>query len=146
MKVLIAKNSGFCFGVRRAVEMAEALANARGTVYTYGHIIHNEDVVAELEQKGVRSVSDLSMLKAGDTLIIRAHGAPPAVYEQARSLGLLLEDATCPYVKRIHTIVSKAASEGRKVFIAGKPQHPEVVGICGWAGVITPGWWSPRNG
>lgn len=134
MKVLLAKNSGFCFGVRRAVEMAEALANERGTVYTYGHIIHNEDVVAELEQKGVRSVSDLSSLKAGDTLIIRAHGAPPAVYEQARSLGLMLEDATCPYVKRIHTIVSKAASEGRKVFIAGKPQHPEVVGICGWAG------------
>ena len=76
MKVLLAKNSGFCFGVRRAVEMAEALANERGTVYTYGHIIHNEDVVAELEQKGVRSVSDLSSLKAGDTLIIRAHGAP----------------------------------------------------------------------
>ena len=134
MKVLLAKNSGFCFGVRRAVEMTEALAKERGTIYTYGHIIHNEDVVAELEQKGVHSVENLSALKAGDTLVIRAHGAPPAVYEQARVLGLKLEDATCPYVKRIHAIVSKAAGEGRKVFIAGKPQHPEVVGICGWAG------------
>ncbi len=134
MRVLLAKNSGFCFGVRRAVDMAEALAGERGSVYTYGNIIHNEEVVSELEQKGVHSISDISALKAGDTLVIRAHGAPPSVYEQARALGLKLEDATCPFVKRIHAIVQKAAAEGHKVFIAGKPQHPEVVGICGWAG------------
>ena len=82
MRVLLAKNSGFCFGVRRAVEMAQQCAGERGKVYTYGNIIHNEQVVAELETQGVYSVNDLSSLTAGDTLIIRAHGAPPSVYEE----------------------------------------------------------------
>lgn len=134
MRVLVAKNSGFCFGVRRAVEMAEACAKERGNVYTWGHIIHNEEVVSELEGKGVHPVNDLAALKKGDTLIIRAHGAPPSVYEKANESGLRLVDATCPFVKRIHAIVKRAAEDGRTVFIAGKPQHPEVVGICGWAG------------
>lgn len=134
MRVLVAKNSGFCFGVRRAVETAEALAAERGKVYTFGHVIHNEDVVRELEEKGVFSVDSLDALHAGDTLIIRAHGAPPGVYEEAVKREIRLEDATCPYVKRIHAIVQKAAAEGRTVYIAGKAQHPEVVGICGWAG------------
>ncbi len=134
MRVLVAKNSGFCFGVRRAVEMAEACAGERGNVYTCGYIIHNEDVVTELEKKGVHPADDPSVLGAGDTLIIRAHGAPPSVYETARKNGVQLVDATCPFVKRIHTIVRNAAADGRRVFIAGKPQHPEVVGICGWAG------------
>ena len=82
MKILLAKNSGFCFGVRRAVEMAEQCAKESGTVYTYGNIIHNESVVQELAQKGVHSVETLESLHAGDTLIIRAHGAPPSVYEE----------------------------------------------------------------
>lgn len=134
MRVLLAKNSGFCFGVRRAVEMAEQCASERGRVYTYGNIIHNESVVAELEAKGVFSVDDLSRLNAGDTLIIRAHGAPPGVYAQCEALGVQLIDATCPYVKRIHQIAQKASQEGRTVLIAGKANHPEVVGILGWAG------------
>lgn len=135
MRVLVAKNSGFCFGVRRAVEMAEQCAKQRGTVYTYGTIIHNETVVSELEQIGVFAVNELSGLHEGDTLIIRAHGAPPSVCDACRTRGLELIDATCPFVKRIHTIVRKAAEEGRTVYIAGKALHPEVVGICGWAGV-----------
>jgi len=134
MRILLAKNSGFCFGVRRAVDMAKTCAHERGRVYTYGHIIHNESVVSELEQSGVFAVSEPDDLNEGDTLIIRAHGAPPAVYEACKAQGLELIDATCPFVKRIHTIVRKAAEDGRTVFIAGKALHPEVVGICGWAG------------
>lgn len=134
MKILLAKNSGFCFGVRRAVEMAEQCAQERGTVYTYGNIIHNDGVVRELAEKGVHSVENLTSLQAGDTLIIRAHGAPPAVYEECEARGIRLIDATCPYVKRIHKIAQKAVAEGRVVLIAGKANHPEVVGIRGWAG------------
>ena len=95
MKILLAKNSGFCFGVRRAVEMAERCAEERGSVYTYGNIIHNESVVSELSGKGVHSVEDLTSLQAGDTLIIRAHGAPPRVYEECQPRDILLVDATC---------------------------------------------------
>ncbi len=134
MRVLLAKNSGFCFGVRRAVEMAQQCAGERGKVYTYGNIIHNEQVVAELETQGVYSVNDLSSLTAGDTLIIRAHGAPPSVYRECEERGIQLIDATCPYVKRIHQIAQQAVREGRTVLIAGKANHPEVVGIVGWAG------------
>ena len=134
MKILLAKNSGFCFGVRRAVEMAEQCAAECGTVYTYGNIIHNESVVRELAEKGVHSVENIDTLNAGDTLIIRAHGAPPAVYEACERKGIRLIDATCPYVKRIHKIVQKAAEEGGTVLIAGKADHPEVIGIRGWAG------------
>ena len=134
MKILLAKNSGFCFGVRRAVEMAEQCAAECGTVYTYGNIIHNESVVQELAEKGVHSVENLDNLHAGDTLIIRAHGAPPTVYEECERKGIRLIDATCPYVKRIHKIAQKAAESGNTVLIAGKANHPEVVGIRGWAG------------
>ena len=134
MKIYLAKNSGFCFGVRRAVEMAEACAKESGTVYTYGNIIHNDAVVRELAEKGVHSVENLDSLHTGDTLIIRAHGAPPSVYEESERAGIRLIDATCPYVKRIHKIVQQATQEGNIVLIAGKANHPEVVGIRGWAG------------
>jgi len=134
MKIYLAKNSGFCFGVRRAVEMAEQCAAECGTVYTYGNIIHNDAVVQELAEKGVHSVESLDSLNAGDTLIIRAHGAPPGVYEQSERAGIRLIDATCPYVKRIHKIAEQATQEGNTVLIAGKANHPEVVGIRGWAG------------
>ena len=134
MKILLAKNSGFCFGVRRAVEMAEQCAAECGTVYTYGNIIHNESVVHELAEKGVHSVENIESLNAGDTLIIRAHGAPPVVYDACEKANIRLIDATCPYVKRIHKIVQKAAEDGSTVLIAGKADHPEVIGIRGWAG------------
>ena len=134
MKILLAKNIGFCFGVRRAVEMAEQCAKERGIVYTYGNIIHNDSVIKELAEKGVHSVENLDSLTEGDTLIIRAHGAPPEIYETCEQRKITLIDATCPFVKRIHKIVQKAAQEGNTVLIAGKANHPEVVGIRGWAG------------
>ena len=134
MRILLARNSGFCFGVRRAVEMAENLADPARAVYTYGQIIHNACVVKSLRVRNIVPADLLEDLAAGDTLIIRAHGAPPSVYEAAERLGLRLVDATCPFVKRIHTIARACAAAGRRVLIAGKSEHPEVVGIRGHAG------------
>ncbi|MEG1524086.1 MAG: bifunctional 4-hydroxy-3-methylbut-2-enyl diphosphate reductase/30S ribosomal protein S1 [Clostridia bacterium] len=134
MKILLAQNSGFCFGVRRAVDMAEAYANETVPVYTYGYIIHNEIVVEQLRKKNVFPAEDPSLLPKGTTLIVRAHGAPPSLYADCAKRGLRLIDATCPFVKRIHRVVEKAAQGGRTVLIAGKPEHPEVIGIRGWAG------------
>lgn len=134
MRVLLAKNSGFCFGVRRAVARAEKLANPAETVYTWGHIIHNTGVVEELRARNVVPVESADALPAGCTLIIRAHGAPPAVYAACEEKGIRIVDATCPFVKRIHDIAGEAAKQGRRVLIAGKPDHPEVVGIRGCAG------------
>ncbi len=134
MRILLAKNSGFCFGVRRAVELAEQAADPLHPVYTYGNIIHNEQVVSELAAKNVHAVRDISELKPGDKLIVRAHGAPPALYEEAETRALELVDATCPFVRRIHRIVGRDAADGRTVLIAGEAEHPEVAGIRGWAG------------
>ena len=134
MRILLAKDNGFCFGVRRAVELAEQAATAGKTVYTYGNIIHNEEVVSELAAKGVVPVQDITDLHKGDTLIIRAHGAPPPLYRRATEKGLTVIDATCPFVRRIHRIVEREAAEGRTVLIAGQKAHPEVIGIRGWAG------------
>ena len=134
MRILLAKDSGFCFGVRRAVDLALRTARERGTVYSYGAIIHNETVVAELARNGVVPIDSLSDLRAGDTLIIRAHGAPPEVYAACEKKGVAVVDATCPFVKRIHGIAQKESARGKTILIAGKSDHPEVVGIRGWAG------------
>ena len=136
MQVIVAKNLGFCFGVRRAVEIAE---KQRAPVFTYGNIIHNEQVVQELRTKGIVPVSDLETLAPGDSLVIRAHGAPPELFAVCAEKGIAVVDATCPYVKRIHRIVEQAGASGQPVFIAGKPDHPEVVGIAGWAGQAAQG-------
>ena len=112
----MAKNIGFCFGVRRAIEMAQKASKA-GQVYTYGEIIHNADVVRELEKEGIRSCEALAELKEGDTLVIRSHGVPPSVYQDCENVGIRLIDATCPYVKRIHRIVAHYESFGYQVVI-----------------------------
>ena len=133
MKILIGKHCGFCFGVKRAVELAEREAES-GTVYTYGNIIHNESVVDELRTKGIIPVKSVSDVSEGDTLIIRAHGVPPEVIKSCDEKGVSVVDATCPFVKRIHRLVERASGECRKVFIVGKADHPEVIGIRGYAG------------
>lgn len=133
MHILVGKHSGFCFGVKRAVERAKQEAE-NGPGYTYGNIIHNEGVIEELCTLGIRPVESMSGLSEGDTLIIRAHGVPPEVYDEADRCGLRLVDATCPYVKKIHRIVKKASGAGKRVFIVGKADHPEVIGIKGYAG------------
>ena len=133
MRVIVAKNAGFCFGVRRAVDLAKQEAEARGRVYTWGKLIHNEDVVQSLAAEGILPVEALDELQAGDTLIIRAHGAPPSLFEACEERGIRTMDATCPFVARIHPIVQAAAQADIPIYIAGKRTHPEVIGTAGWA-------------
>ena len=134
MKIKVAQHIGFCFGVHRAIDMAEAaLAQNEGRpVYTFGELIHNKSVVDELKQRGILAVGDLNRLRKNDVCIIRSHGVPPDVYDKAKSMGISLIDATCPFVARIHRIVEKYADMGHPIVIIGKADHPEVIGINGW--------------
>ncbi|MBQ4422953.1 MAG: 4-hydroxy-3-methylbut-2-enyl diphosphate reductase, partial [Clostridia bacterium] len=134
MKVLLAKHSGFCFGVSRAIELVNEAAASDARVFTFGKIIHNERVVNELETRGIKAVDSLDALSAGDVLVIRAHGAPEDVFRACEEKGVRVIDATCPFVKRIHRIVGRASAAGERVVILGKPTHPEVVGIRSRAG------------
>jgi 4-hydroxy-3-methylbut-2-enyl diphosphate reductase len=131
--IITAKSAGFCFGVRRAVEMACKQAQSGQTASTYGPIIHNEQVVSDLAAKGVHAISEqeLDTLEP-QTVIIRSHGAAPHVYETLKKCGCQIVDATCPFVKKIHRIVEKASKEGSYVVIIGDASHPEVEGIVGW--------------
>ena len=124
MQVLIAKHGGFCFGVSRAIALAGEAAKTESRVFTYGNLIHNERVVDELKAQGIAPVESLDDLRPGDTLVIRAHGAPPEIARQCGERGVRVIDATCPFVRRIHRIVERAAAEGQFVVILGKPSHP----------------------
>ncbi len=126
--------NGFCSGVQSAVNAVERKARELGCVYTYGPIIHNRTVVEELEGLGAIAVEDLSQLKPGDTVIIRSHGVPPQVYEQCRELELRVIDMTCPFVARVQRLAADMQKKGYTVVVAGKADHPEVVGIAGHCG------------
>ena len=133
MEVILAKTAGFCFGVKRAVDTVYKEAG-KENVYTYGPIIHNEQVVSDLEKKGVsvlRTKEELEHLEKG-TVIIRSHGVAKEIYDLIEKKGLTLVDATCPFVKKIHKVVQKASEEGKKIIIVGSAEHPEVEGIRGW--------------
>ena len=135
MEVILAQHAGFCFGVRRAVDKVYELSAAGGPIYTYGPIIHNEEVVKDLEKKGVQVIENeaqLSDIREG-TVVIRSHGVPGRVCALIAERGLTCVDATCPFVKRIHNIVEKESSAGRQVVIIGNAGHPEVEGIMGWS-------------
>lgn len=134
MKITVAKSAGFCFGVNRAVQMVYELIHAGEKVYTLGPIIHNPQMVAELEQKGVQIVNSPAEVPQGGTLVIRSHGVPKATLDQICALRLNYADATCPFVAKIHNIVSNAANNNQVVFIAGNTVHPEVEGIRGHCG------------
>ena len=134
MSVVVAKNAGFCFGVNRAVELVEQAAKEGKNVVTLGPIIHNRHAVAHFEEMGVRVIDSPADATAGQTVIIRSHGVSRAVYEQLQEQGVEIVDATCPFVKRIHGIVSTAEEEGRLPIIIGTRSHPEVEGIAGWCG------------
>ena len=133
MEINIAKSAGFCFGVQRAVDTVYR-ESAKKNVYTYGPIIHNDEVVADLERQGVGVIHDSSEFRTlGEgTIIIRSHGVPRAIYDEIAQAGLDLVDATCPFVRKIHRIVEKESGEGRVVVIVGNNHHPEVEGIKGW--------------
>ncbi len=135
MEVILAKTAGFCFGVERAVNMVhEQVEKGVSPLYTYGPIVHNEQVVADFETKGVSVISspeELSAITEG-TVVVRAHGVGPDVYEIIARNHLTLIDATCPFVKKIHRIVEEKSAEGYTIVIAGDASHPEVQGIMGW--------------
>lgn len=138
MKVIVAKTAGFCFGVERAVEQVyRQIEEGKKPIYTYGPIIHNEEVVRSLAERGVQIVDseeELGKLREG-TVIIRSHGVPRRIYELIRKQGLSLVDATCPYVKKIHRIVERYDGEEDDIIIIGNEGHPEVEGIKGWCKV-----------
>ena len=132
MSITVAKSAGFCFGVNRAVEIVEKAAQQGKQVVTLGPIIHNRHAVDHFARMGVQVIDSPAMAQPGQTVIIRSHGVSRAVMAQLQDRGVEVVDATCPFVKRIHDIVSKAEQEGRMPLIIGTRSHPEVEGIAGW--------------
>lgn len=134
MKVKVAKTAGFCFGVKRAVDLVYTQCEESHQVYTYGPIIHNEEVIRDLERKGVRVINtqdELMQLGTG-TVIIRSHGVSKRIYDILTAKDIKVVDATCPFVRKIHRIVEECSLEGQDVIIIGNDAHPEVEGIKGW--------------
>ncbi len=140
MEVIVAKTAGFCFGVERAVnQVYDQIKHGSGPIYTLGPIIHNEGVVRDLEEKGVKvlnSENEISALTEG-TVIIRSHGVGKHIYDMLKAQGVQIVDATCPFVKKIHRIVQEQNLQGRRVIIIGDETHPEVEGIKGWGDART---------
>lgn len=131
MEITVAKSAGFCFGVNRAVDMVSELVGKGVKVSTLGPIIHNKQVVDELEQKGVTTVDEPKELDSGRTLVIRSHGVSKYVYDYLDGNGISYVDATCPFVSKIHRTVANQSAEGKTILIAGDSNHPEVRGIIG---------------
>ncbi len=132
MKVLTAQSAGFCYGVRRAVELAERTAAEDGGCSLLGDLIHNAYVVEDLERRGARKIQDPASLGPGDTVVIRSHGELRGVVEDLKRRGVRCVDATCPNVCRIQNLVARAEAEGRQSVIIGEPNHPEVMGVASW--------------
>ena len=140
MDVKLAKTAGFCFGVKRAVDTVyeQVESQTDKTIYTYGPIIHNEEVIKDMQKRGVhvlRTEEELDAVTEG-VVIIRSHGVPKRIYDKLERKGLLCVDATCPFVKKIHNIVKNESELGKQIVIIGNGEHPEVVGIRGWS--VTP--------
>ena len=135
--VVLAKSAGFCFGVKRAVNMVyEEIGKSKENtpIYTYGPIIHNDEVVKDFASKGVTLVKELSELAdlPKGKIIVRSHGISRAEYEEMEQYGFTVVDATCPFVRKIHKIVDEHSKQGEYIIIIGNPNHPEVCGIRGW--------------
>ncbi len=134
MDVTVAKSAGFCFGVKRAVDLVYEEASKNQKVYTLGPIIHNEQVVEDLKKKGVCVAETVEEIEPGQdiTVIIRSHGVTKKVYCDLEKKGVRIVDATCPFVKKIHMIVQEKQKQGEQIVVIGNASHPEVEGICGW--------------
>ena len=133
-EIRVAKSAGFCFGVSRSVDMAQKLLEEQGSACSLGPIIHNEDVVNALAERGLHVANSVEEIQPGEAVMIRAHGVAPAVYEALRARGAVITDATCPKVRMIHRIVREASEQGRFVIIIGMRNHPEIEAIRGWCG------------
>ena len=132
--VTVAKTAGFCFGVQRAVDMAEKACQEYGCIWALGDIIHNAHEVGRLETLGVHKAEDVTDIPDGVPVLIRAHGVPERVVQQLEQKGCRIVDATCPFVGKIHRIVREESEQGRRIIVIGSRNHPEVVGIQGWCG------------
>lgn len=135
MEVIRATKAGFCFGVKRAMDMAERTVKTSPAL-SLGPLIHNQQVVKRLEERGIHVVNDLEDLKAEQTLIIRSHGVAPSVYGEAKTKGIFVVDATCPFVQKAQRIAAESSQKGQQVIVVGDKLHPEVQGILGWAGEL----------
>ena len=138
MEAILAESAGFCFGVKRAMDKVnEQIDKSDGSrkIYTYGPIIHNSEVVNDLKSRGVGIIEGTDELERirGQILIIRSHGVAKEVYDKAAGYDITVEDATCPFVSKIHSIVSEKGKEGYHIVITGDRTHPEVEGIIGWS-------------
>ena len=134
-EVEVSEHAGFCFGAGRGVDFLEKALKEGGNIYTYGPILNNATVVDDFAKRGVRVVSSVEELKnlPKGKVIIRSHGVPKSVYEGILETGHEVVDATCPFVKRIHSIVEERSKAGDKILVIGNPKHPEVEGIVGWS-------------
>jgi (E)-4-hydroxy-3-methyl-but-2-enyl pyrophosphate reductase len=133
MQVLLADEYGFCFGVERAVEMVEKALADGDTVRTLGPLIHNEQEMKRLARYGVATISEPVQIKRGETAVIRAHGVTPEVQKELEEKASKVVDATCPFVTRVQKLAARAASENRHVVVVGNPDHPEMIGVKGYA-------------
>lgn len=133
MKVLLADEYGFCFGVERAVEMVEDSLLKSETVRTLGPLIHNDQEMERLGGKGVTTITEPVQIKRGETAVIRAHGVTPEVQRELEIKASKVVDATCPFVTRVQRLASRAAREDRHVIVVGNPDHPEMIGVKGYA-------------
>ncbi|MEO8573325.1 MAG: 4-hydroxy-3-methylbut-2-enyl diphosphate reductase [Pyrinomonadaceae bacterium] len=133
MQVLLADEYGFCFGVERAVDMVEDALGEGETVRSLGPLIHNEQEMARLGVQGVTTISDPVQIKRGETAVIRAHGVTPEIQRELEEKASKVVDATCPFVTRVQKLAARAAEEDRHVIIVGSPDHPEMIGVKGYA-------------
>ncbi|MBA3631581.1 MAG: 4-hydroxy-3-methylbut-2-enyl diphosphate reductase [Acidobacteria bacterium] len=133
MQVLLADEYGFCFGVERAVEMVEEALGEGDTVRTLGPLIHNDQEMSRLATHGVSTVNAPVQIKRGETAVIRAHGVTPQVEQELREKASKVVDATCPFVTKVQKLASRAAAQNRHVVVVGNPEHPEMIGVFGYA-------------
>jgi len=132
LNIVRAEKAGFCFGVERAIELAEK-TSASGNTVSLGPLIHNQQVVDYLKEKGIKVADSLEEVKKGQQLVIRSHGVPPFIYNEARDKGINIVDATCPFVQKAQKLAAKS-SKDNFVIVVGDGDHPEIKGILGWAG------------
>jgi (E)-4-hydroxy-3-methyl-but-2-enyl pyrophosphate reductase len=133
MQVLLAEEYGFCFGVERAVEMVEGALSEGANVRTLGPLIHNTQEIERLAAEGVRTIDAPAEVRAGETAVIRAHGVTPQVQRDLEARATKVVDATCPFVTKVQKLAERAAAEGRDVVVVGNPDHPEMIGVRGYA-------------
>ena len=133
MQVLLADEYGFCFGVERAVEMVEKALGEGDTVRTLGPLIHNDQEMKRLESEGVATINEQVQVKRSETAVIRAHGVTPEVENEFRESGAKVVDATCPFITNVQNLDSRAAAQNRHVIVVGNPEHPEMIGVKGYA-------------